>query len=672
MNVEIKTKDNLIRILDWLYDNYETTSNDGRYRERLTQYTSLMNNCPRDNNLGILEDFSNCKSGKYKELKTITEEEFIAKYIDKQLTAEDLVEGEVYYAIGGDKSDNDYVFKNYNKGGYYEYICIQKRTSLYYKDDLTKSFDWGGWKLRLATPEEKHWLKACIKANEFIDKETALKDFNMNDQDKYWRVALVDGCQGIDGSKKGDIFKSKSNGQWSKLNKNDYHYVLSDNLQSKPFTSLKEAQAFSDSMKEFVLPEYYKIRVTKESKKALGEWRTGGELSINTNDGYCCNGPNTTIGYHCAIEQDGHKKYTEITFNQFKEYVLKEEVKDDSKFKVGRWYKNIGSDNSYIVRFNGIDDTGCFCTNTGYIDNGKYRLDTLEGRITNHFSEAIECSLEEIQQYLPFSHSNKISTKSIEKWSVGSYVVFLEDNVGFNKYKKGEYQEISEFKKNRFDNGGIRYKNGTENDIKWENIGKIKWFATKQEAEGFATTLINKSKYEYPKYVECIKGYSNQFTKGKVYKVKKLEGKDITLELDDAGSQKNGFSDYLIYFKPSTKEAYDAQLEDFIMQTSIDEQNGICKLCTENHSDEFIFQHGHSLCEGCRCDEAEEEYYEYKQKEHFNESDSDLIEINIFNFVNQTQPIINKELNVHKVVPFQMINKKSVKKTIEFAKINLI
>ena len=41
-----------------------------------------------------------------------------------------------------------------------------------------------------------------------------------------------------------------------------------------------------------------------------------------------------------------------------------------------------------------------------------------------------------------------------------------------------------------------------------------------------------------------------------------------------------------------------------------------CELCTENHSDEFLHQDGHTLCEGCRCSEAIAEYIESETKYH--------------------------------------------------------
>lgn len=63
-----------------------------------------------------------------------------------------------------------------------------------------------------------------------------------------------------------------------------------------------------------------------------------------------------------------------------------------------------------------------------------------------------------------------------------------------------------------------------------------------------------------PVYLESTSGYSNQFTKGKIYKVKTSnDGRGVTFELDDQGSTTNGFRNWILHFKPSTKEAYERQ-----------------------------------------------------------------------------------------------------------------
>lgn len=71
---------------------------------------------------------------------------------------------------------------------------------------------------------------------------------------------------------------------------------------------------------------------------------------------------------------------------------------------------------------------------------------------------------------------------------------------------------------------------------------------------------IDTSKEVIPEYVECIEGYSDQFTKGKIYKISTTFISDYQYhtEIDDKGLPNRWSKNK---FKPSTKEAYDAQFK---------------------------------------------------------------------------------------------------------------
>ena len=79
--------------------------------------------------------------------------------------------------------------------------------------------------------------------------------------------------------------------------------------------------------------------------------------------------------------------------------------------------------------------------------------------------------------------------KPIEKWSVGSYVVFLK-NVGSTK--AGHVDVITE----KGDSVSVYLKKYLNLDISRESKGEIKWFATEAEAEEFAETLVKPVKQE--------------------------------------------------------------------------------------------------------------------------------------------------------------------------------
>ena len=76
---------------------------------------------------------------------------------------------------------------------------------------------------------------------------------------------------------------------------------------------------------EFILPEKWCIKVTAENKKSLEDWRPmksiTGTGSYMLNDNF--KGDFNSKGY---VTQYYDKNYTEITFEQFKKYVLKETV----------------------------------------------------------------------------------------------------------------------------------------------------------------------------------------------------------------------------------------------------------------------------------------------------------------------------------------------------------
>jgi len=246
----------------------------------------------------------------------------------------------------------------------------------------------------------------------------------------------------------------------------------------------------------------------------------------------------------------------------------------ETKFEKGKWYKDISSPTLYI-KYNKAIKNNWFESDEKIYDKIHKFLPNDNWRIKER--NWVETDLSEIQQYLPEGHSDKQCTSligryvkwlndasydcfhakgsynkiikvyettvyldsnpefsfnsieentgilwelmpegfnpTIEKWSVGSYVVFLEDKVGGNKYNRGEYQEIVDIDYSRFTKGAISYKEGDENNLKWEEAGKIRWFATKSEAEEFAKSLVE-VKETKPKQLTI-----DDLVEGEIYKV---------------------------------------------------------------------------------------------------------------------------------------------------------
>ena len=248
-----------------------------------------------------------------------------------------------------------------------------------------------------------------------------------------------------------------------------------------------------------------------------------------------------------------------------------EEPKVETKFEVGKWYHSTdwGRENDYIKFSNFKSPTTFYFTEK--IHGGVYS-------VLNDFwscKENIikEVSLQEIQQYLPADHPDKIKQEVKEEvkpnitWKIGDYVVFTED---WCRSRKGDIDKIE-----KLGNEVIALylgKEGLAGSPLHEEC-KLKVFSTLQEAQKFSDELLGKSKTnlnegnlmgskEYPEYYECISIDSENFTKGKIYKI--LNPEDLEAEynfIDDLGG-KNGWSgrNYK-HFKPSTREAYEAQFK---------------------------------------------------------------------------------------------------------------
>jgi hypothetical protein len=182
-----------------------------------------------------------------------------------------------------------------------------------------------------ATPEEKHWLETCIKAYKFVSYDEAMKTFvpeyyeyigetnSYNTEFIKGRIYKIVNKNNLEVPFNFINEKGKANG-WSGTN-------------YKRFTpSTKEAYDAQFVVKEpeFVLPEKWAIIITNENKDIVNKYRK----SIFNNNNISCNLDVDNV--HLSDRYDGtyyhynkhyFKKHTnceEITLEQFKQYVLKE------------------------------------------------------------------------------------------------------------------------------------------------------------------------------------------------------------------------------------------------------------------------------------------------------------------------------------------------------------
>ena len=331
-------------------------------------------------------------------------------------------------------------------------------------------------------------------------------------------------------------------------------------------TTVQEILGYDPFVKEFVLPEKWCI-IAKNDEE--GEILIPYANKIFQSD--IAWDRNNVKNYWLLIDTSKNgtynasqvkcDDYTEITFDQFKKYVLKEDIKKDwskatedelieeakRRYPVGCKIKPIVGNSKTLT----IVEDNFTIYYTNYKVGIAVSTDHGDGTIVkngcsifigNQWAEII--SLPEAKEVIPeyveciensygltkgsiykidekgfilggigdtyystdyvkpstkeaFDMQNK--PKSIEKWSVGSYVVFLEDNLQKNRRAKGQVSQILSST-----HESINYKDYMANNISGEHsvADKLKWFATLSEAEEFAKTLIDpvRESYELTKF----------------------------------------------------------------------------------------------------------------------------------------------------------------------------
>lgn len=294
---------------------------------------------------------------------------------------------------------------------------------------------------------------------------------------------------------------------------------------------------------EFALPEKWCIKLTKENVDVLGKWRSAGPLKNKryAKEGWYLHTPkHGANGYN---ESSKDPDYTEITFEQFKQHVLKESpvveipkeidmkaIQEEAKkrFPIGCEFIPVDSDKThtlikdeytyYIYGMNIWAHYGVGCL----YENGEWAIlvslpETKEeesipeyvvcvspllhatvGKIYKVIDHNV-CESDLKEDYYHWKTSQfKPSTKEAyeaqfkekklikEEWSPGTYAVGVKGNFGVYKGSKNPITvgHIYTIKENRTDELVVE---GKEFWVYKENL---KWFATREEAETFSKGLI--------------------------------------------------------------------------------------------------------------------------------------------------------------------------------------
>lgn len=191
-----------------------------------------------------------------------------------------------------------------------------------------------------------------------------------------------------------------------------------------------------------------------------------------------------------------------IIYHKGKWAEIVEEPKVETKFEKGKWYYYEHGENGkdkYYLKYDKHNSDNFY-----YIEYIKLMKNAKAIRQVSNISFKFmynikEVPLSEIQQYLPDGHPDKIKevkeeVKSVEEWSIGSYVVCIRED-----YQGSTHALIKEPK---IPLGTIcsithNFKDNTlgTNFSHWVcNIDMFKWFPTLQEAQKFSDELLGKSK----------------------------------------------------------------------------------------------------------------------------------------------------------------------------------
>ena len=258
------------------------------------------------------------------------------EYIKK----EELIKGEVYRVEDGNfwmigivtlpnNGDND----GSSKRGNATYIASVKKIkvdqSWAYQSNYGRTY-------RLATSEEKHWLLECIKLNKFISYEEAMKTFIP----EYVECLMVTTAsmhskyQGILPilNKIYEVaersFPEKGAQELAVITKCG---VTMYDKYTKPSTKEAYDAQFVVKEPEFVLPKLWHIIITTENYEILSKYFSNNSPhSVLYTKGIMGFYKENKLGHtHTQIKGYDWDFGIEITFEQFKKYVLKEEIVEE-------------------------------------------------------------------------------------------------------------------------------------------------------------------------------------------------------------------------------------------------------------------------------------------------------------------------------------------------------
>lgn len=295
----------------------------------------------------------------------------LQEYATQQLAQDQLVKGAYYHNL-----ENIVIWK-YNQSPSAEYYINAteekfSRNSGGFCEEYPKKY------FRIATQEEIDWLEACNKVDQFIIKPKAkemvkeiVKETEKLDLNNFAIIVKnQNGRQIIKFLRENQII---INTHWSGNAEDDSCYIKikgeqecvtgnSPHLRKLKIYTLEEFKEAYENMKKpepaFTLPEAWYVRVTLQNQAELSEWR-----KVTLPIGYVTGMYDWGVGH--TINTSGIRKEhnprpdsnwkNEITFEQFKKYVLKEEEfvlpkkwKVKENIEVAQWASSVFNCSSFV------------------------------------------------------------------------------------------------------------------------------------------------------------------------------------------------------------------------------------------------------------------------------------------------------------------------------------
>jgi len=188
--------------------------------------------------------------------------------------------------------------------------------------------------MKLSTPEEKHWLEICINADKFIEYNKAMKSFIPE------YVECIVGYSGMTNisAKIGKIYKTSEEPEFSIYK---WDYLFKNHLHKFKSSTKKAYDAqFIVKEPEFILPEKWYIKTNLDNLTIISNWFNKNKQN-NIDDYHTLRKDGITpvyeqlcfpgivkysVTYHGLPNNMLDNTYKEITFEQFKKYVLKDET----------------------------------------------------------------------------------------------------------------------------------------------------------------------------------------------------------------------------------------------------------------------------------------------------------------------------------------------------------